>query len=88
MPRSTTRSSRRSKGYLPYLILIVELDTQIGVPTEHDGLRVAGNLATPDGDGRASCQSSLSHRQPEAIEAQTEGATPTEKSGIFGGGKP
>jgi uncharacterized protein len=38
------------KDHLPYLILIVELDTQRGVPTEHDALRVAGNLATADGD--------------------------------------
>jgi hypothetical protein len=38
------------KEHLPYLILIVELDTQKGVPTEHDGLRVAGNLATANGD--------------------------------------
>ena len=37
------------KDQLPYLILIVELDTQRGVPTEHDALRIAGNLATPDG---------------------------------------
>jgi uncharacterized protein len=37
------------KDHLPYLILIVELDTQRGVPTEHDALRVAGNLVTPDG---------------------------------------
>jgi uncharacterized OB-fold protein len=36
--------------HLPYLILIVELDTQRGVPTEHDALRIAGNLATADGD--------------------------------------
>ena len=38
------------KGHLPYLILVVELDTQNGVPSEHDALRIAGNLATPDGD--------------------------------------
>ena len=38
------------QGHLPYLILIVELDTQKGVPTEHDGLRIAGNLVTPDAD--------------------------------------
>ena len=38
------------RGHLPYLILIVELDTQRGVPTEHDGLRIAGNLVIPDGD--------------------------------------
>jgi uncharacterized protein len=36
--------------HLPYLILIVELDTQRGAPTEHEALRIAGNLATPDGD--------------------------------------
>ncbi len=38
------------KHHLPYLILIVELDTQRGVPAEHDALRIAGNLATPEGD--------------------------------------
>jgi uncharacterized protein len=38
------------QGHLPYLILIVELDTQRGTPTEQDALRIAGNLATSDGD--------------------------------------
>jgi uncharacterized protein len=38
------------RDHLPYLILIVELDAQMGVPSAHDGLRTAGNLATPDGD--------------------------------------
>ena len=38
------------KDHLPYLIVIVELDTQRGVPTEHEALRVAGNLVTPEGD--------------------------------------
>ena len=37
------------KGHVPYLILLVELDTQRGRPTEHEALRVAGNLTTPDG---------------------------------------
>jgi uncharacterized OB-fold protein len=37
------------QGHLPYLILIVELDTQKGVPGEHDALRIAGNLVSPDG---------------------------------------
>jgi uncharacterized OB-fold protein len=37
------------KDHLPYLVLIVELDSQKGVPGEHDGLRIAGNLATLDG---------------------------------------
>jgi uncharacterized protein len=36
------------KNHLPYLVLIVALDTQKGVPTEHDGLRIAGNLVTAD----------------------------------------
>jgi hypothetical protein len=37
------------KAVTPYLILLVDLDRQLGKPTEHDALRVAGNLATPDG---------------------------------------
>ncbi|MFV0298947.1 MAG: Zn-ribbon domain-containing OB-fold protein [Hyphomicrobiaceae bacterium] len=38
------------KGKTPYMLLLVELDTQKGKPSEHDGLRVAGNLVTPDGE--------------------------------------
>ncbi len=38
------------KGKTPYMLLLVELDTQRGSPTEHDGLRVAGNLVMPDGE--------------------------------------
>ena len=34
---------------VPYLILLVELDTQKGKPTEHESLRVVANLTTPDG---------------------------------------
>ena len=37
------------KAATPYLILIVDLDTQKGKPTSHDALRVVGNLVTPDG---------------------------------------
>jgi uncharacterized protein len=37
------------KGHTPYLVLLVDLDTQNGKPTEHGALRVIGNLATPDG---------------------------------------
>ncbi len=33
----------------PYMVLLVDLDTQKGKPTEHEALRVVGNLATPDG---------------------------------------
>ena len=38
------------KDVTPYMLLLVELDTQRGQPSEHDGLRVAGNLVTPDGE--------------------------------------
>lgn len=37
------------KGHTPYLILIVDLDTQKGKPSQYEALRVAGNLTTPDG---------------------------------------
>ena len=37
------------KEHLPYMILLVDLDTQLGLPTEHEALRVADNLTTPDG---------------------------------------
>ena len=38
------------RSHLPYQILLVQLDEQIGAPNEHDGLRVTGNLVTPDGE--------------------------------------
>ena len=34
----------------PYLILMVDLDTQKGAPTEYDALRVVANLVTPSGE--------------------------------------
>jgi uncharacterized OB-fold protein len=37
------------KAHAPYLVLLVDLDTQKGKPSEHDALRVVGNLATQDG---------------------------------------
>ena len=37
------------KQYMPYLVLLVELDTQSGMPTKEEGLRVIGNLTRPDG---------------------------------------
>jgi uncharacterized OB-fold protein len=37
------------RDHVPYLILLVDLDTQKGKPGEHEALRVVGNLATPDG---------------------------------------
>ena len=33
----------------PYMVLLVDLDTQKAKPTEHEALRVVGNLTTPDG---------------------------------------
>ena len=38
------------RDHIPYLILMVQLDTQLGRPGEHDGVRVAGNLVTADGE--------------------------------------
>ena len=37
------------KAHVPYMILLVDLDTQRGRPSGHEALRVAGNLVTPDG---------------------------------------
>ena len=38
------------KQHLPYLVLLVDLDTQKGEPTEHESLRIIGNLVTPEGE--------------------------------------
>ena len=38
------------KGKTPYMLLLVELDTQKGQPTPNEGLRVAANLTTPVGE--------------------------------------
>ena len=38
------------KERVPYMILLVELDIQKGEPTEHEALRIHGNLVTPDGE--------------------------------------
>ena len=37
------------KAHTPYLILLVELDTQQGTPTEHEAIRVVGNLTDATG---------------------------------------
>ena len=37
------------KAHTPYQVLLVDLDTQKGKPSEHEALRVVGNLATPEG---------------------------------------
>lgn len=37
------------KAHLPYIVLLVDLDTQRGSPGPHDALRVVGNLTLPDG---------------------------------------
>lgn len=38
------------RDHTPYLILLVDLDTQKGEPTPEEALRVVGNLCTPDGE--------------------------------------
>jgi uncharacterized protein len=37
------------RAHTPYLILLVDLDTQKGKPSEVEALRVVGNLVTADG---------------------------------------
>jgi uncharacterized OB-fold protein len=37
------------KAHTPYMVLLVDLDTQKGQPSETEALRVIGNLTTPDG---------------------------------------
>jgi uncharacterized protein len=37
------------RGHTPYLVLLVDLDTQKGVPSPDEAIRVVGNLATADG---------------------------------------
>jgi uncharacterized OB-fold protein len=37
------------KAFVPYVILLVDLDTQKGKPTEYEALRIVGNLTTADG---------------------------------------
>ncbi|HYM03515.1 MAG TPA: OB-fold domain-containing protein [Stellaceae bacterium] len=37
------------RDHVPYLVLLVDLDTQKGKPTADEALRIIGNLATPDG---------------------------------------
>jgi len=37
------------RAHLPYLLLLVELDTQRGQPTADEALRLNGNLVTADG---------------------------------------
>ncbi|MEM7403689.1 MAG: OB-fold domain-containing protein [Pseudomonadota bacterium] len=38
------------KERVPYLVLMVDLDTQKGEPSAGEALRVVGNLVTPDGE--------------------------------------
>src|ERR1700676_2959078 len=37
------------RAHTPYLVLLVDLDTQNGVPSADEALRVVGNLTTADG---------------------------------------
>ena len=36
------------KDWTPYAVVLVELDEQRGTPTEHEALRIIGNLVTAD----------------------------------------
>jgi len=36
------------RAHVPYLVLLVDLDTQKGAPSAEEALRVVGNLVTPD----------------------------------------
>ena len=38
------------RAHVPYLILLVDLDTQLGQPTEHEALRIGGNLVDSEGN--------------------------------------
>ena len=38
------------RGKTPYMVLLVDLDTQKGEPTPDEALRVVGNLVTPEGE--------------------------------------
>lgn len=37
------------KGHTPYMLLVVDLDTQKGKPSDVEAIRVCANLTTPDG---------------------------------------
>ncbi len=37
------------KAHVPNMLLLVDLDAQLGRPSEHEAIRVAGNLTTPEG---------------------------------------
>ncbi len=52
--RCTTRSSLRSRAATPYMVLLVDLDTQRNQPSELEALRVVANLTTGDGAPGAS----------------------------------
>lgn len=36
------------QSHVPYLVLLVELDEQRGQPSEHEAIRMIGNLVTPE----------------------------------------
>jgi uncharacterized OB-fold protein len=50
------------KAWTPYPVVLVELDEQRGVPTEHEGLRLIANLVTPDFRPEAEAQVAIGKR--------------------------
>ena len=55
------------REHTPYMVLLVDLDTQKGEPTPDEALRVVGNLCTPDGQlGAAGHGQAGRHRHARA----------------------
>ena len=50
LQRGSPRDPAGVPRQTPYLILLVDLDTQKGEPTSDEALRVVGNLVTADGE--------------------------------------
>jgi uncharacterized OB-fold protein len=50
------------REWAPYPVVLVELDEQRGVPTEHEGLRLIANLVTPDFRPEAEAQVAIGKR--------------------------
>lgn len=49
---------------VPYVVALVELDEQRGVPTEHDGLRVITSLVDEEGNPEYSITTTVSAKRP------------------------
>lgn len=61
------------RGVVPYVIALVELDEQRGVPTEHDGLRVLGMLVDSEGKPEPEERAGINQRVEVAFAALGDG---------------